>query len=225
MRLLVVDDERELAATLADGLEAEGFSVDIAHDGVTAMALTDGRAYDLILLDLMLPQGNGYQVCEALRARGDHTPILMLTAKDGEYDEAEALDLGADDYLTKPFSFIVLLARMRSLLRRRQGEPVPVLAAGALRLDPAARRCWVGDIEVTLTAREFALLEFLLRRKGEVVSKTEIVQHVWDAHFGGDLNVVEVYVGHLRRKIDHPFARSCLQTVRGAGYRLMDAPA
>jgi DNA-binding response OmpR family regulator len=220
MRLLVVDDERELAATLADGLEAEGFSVDIAHDGATALSLTDGRAYDLILLDLMLPRGNGYQVCSALRAREDHTPILMLTAKDGEYDEAEALDTGADDYLTKPFSFIVLLARIRSLLRRRQGEPTPMLTAGALRLDPAARRCWVGEVEVRLTAREFSLLEFLLRRKGEVVSKTEIVHHVWDAHFDGDLNVVEVYLGHLRRKIDQPFSRSCLQTVRGAGYRL-----
>ncbi len=220
MRLLVVDDERELAATLAEGLEAEGFSVDVAHDGATALALTDGRAYDLILLDLMLPLGNGYQVCSALRGREDHTPIIMLTAKDGEYDEAEALDTGADDYLTKPFSFIVLLARIRSLLRRRQGEPTPMLAAGALRLDPAARRCWVTGTEVRLTAREFSLLEFLLRRKGEVVSKTEIVHHVWDAHFDGDLNVVEVYMGHLRRKIDQPFARSCLETVRGAGYRL-----
>jgi DNA-binding response OmpR family regulator len=144
----------------------------------------------------------------------------MLTAKDGEYDEAEALDTGADDYLTKPFSFIVLLARIRSLLRRRQGEPTPLLTAGSLRLDPAARRCWVTGVEVRLTAREFSLLEFLLRRKGEVVSKTEIVHHVWDAHFEGDLNVVEVYMGHLRRKIDQPFSRSSLETVRGAGYRV-----
>src|ERR1700712_2239616 len=144
MRLLIVDDERELALTLADGLGAENFSVDVAHDGAEALWLAETHAYDLILLDLMLPGRNGYQVCSELRARGDHTPILMLTAKDGEHDEAEALDLGADDYLTKPFSFVVLLARIRSLLRRRQGEPVPILPAPAPRLDPAARRCWVG---------------------------------------------------------------------------------
>ena len=168
----------------------------------------------------MLPGRNGYQVCSELRARGDHTPILMLTAKDGEHDEADALDLGADDYLTKPFSFVVLLARIRSLLRRRQGEPIPVLTAGSLRVDPAARRCWCGEVEVELTAREFSLLEFLIRHKDVVVSKTRIVHHVWDAHFDGDLNVVEVYVGHLRRKIDLPFGRRALQTVRGAGYRL-----
>src|SRR6195952_2256928 len=175
MRLLIVDDERELALTLADGLGAENFSVDVAHDGAEALWLAETHAYDLILLDLMLPGRNGYQVCSELRARGDHTPILMLTAKDGEHDEAEALDLGADDYLTKPFSFVVLLARIRSLLRRRQGSPAPILSAGALRLDPAARRVWCGEQEVTLTSREFSLLEFFLRHKGEVVSKTQIV--------------------------------------------------
>jgi two-component system OmpR family response regulator len=221
VRLLVVDDERELALTLADGLEAEGFSVDIAADGVQALFHTDVHTYDLILLDLMLPGRNGYQVCSDLRERGNHTPILMLTAKDGEHDEADALDLGADDYLTKPFSFVVLLARIRSLLRRRQGDPIPVLTAGPLRLDPASRRCWCGEVEVELTAREFSLMEFLVRRKEEVLSKTEIVHHVWDAHFDGDLNVVEVYIGHLRRKIDQPFGRRAIQTLRGAGYRLV----
>src|ERR1700712_997122 len=220
MRLLIVDDERELALTLADGLGAEGFSVDIAYDGHEALWRTETHPYDLILLDLMLPGRNGYQVCSELRTRNDHTPILMLTAKDGEHDEADALGLGADDYLTKPFSFVVLLARIRSLLRRRQGEPTPVLTAGSLRVDPAARRCWCGETEIELTAREFSLLEFLIRNKDVVVSKTRIVHHVWDTHFDGDLNVVEVYVGHLRRKIDIPFARRALQTVRGAGYRL-----
>src|ERR1700710_6788 len=214
VRLLVVDDEREVAATLPDGLEAEGFSVDVVHDGRQALFQTEDYAYDAIVLDLMLPGRNGYQVCSELRERGDHTPILMLTAKDGEHDEADALDLGADDYLTKPFSFVVLLARIRSLLRRRQGEPTPVLTAGPLRVDPAARRCWCGDSEIELTSREFSLLEFLIRHKDVVVSKTRIVHHVWDAHFDGDLNVVEVYVGHLRRKIDIPFARRALQTVR-----------
>jgi DNA-binding response OmpR family regulator len=218
--LLIVDDERELARTLADGLSAEGFSVDIAFSGTEALYRAESHAYDLILLDLMLPGRNGYQVCSELRANGDHTPILMLTAKDGEHDEADALDLGADDYLTKPFSFVVLLARIRSLLRRRQGDPMPVLTAGPLRVDPAARRCWCGDTEIELTAREFSLLEFLVRHKDVVVSKTRIVHHVWDAHYDGDLNVVEVYVGHLRRKIDLPFGRRALQTVRGAGYRL-----
>jgi DNA-binding response OmpR family regulator len=218
--LLIVDDERELARTLADGLGAEGFSVDIAFTGPAALWWAETHDYDLILLDLMLPGRNGYQVCSDLRARGDQTPILMLTAKDGEHDEADALDLGADDYLTKPFSFVVLLARIRSLLRRRQGDPTPVLTAGALRVDPAARRCWCGEVEVNLTAREFSLLEFLIRHKDVVVSKTRIVHHVWDAHFDGDLNIVEVYIGHLRRKIDLPFGRRALQTVRGAGYRL-----
>src|ERR1700712_2809689 len=193
MRLLIVDDERELALTLADGLGAEGFSVDIAYDGHEALWRTETHPYDLILLDLMLPGRNGYQVCSELRTRSDHTPIMMLTAKDGEHDEADALDLGADDYLTKPFSFVVLLARIRSLLRRRQGSPAPILSAGPLRLDPAARRCWYEEEEVELTSREFSLLEFFLRHKGEVVSKTQIVHHVWDTHFDGDLHVGEAY--------------------------------
>lgn len=222
MRVLVVEDERLLAQAIADGLHAEGFTVDVAHDGAEALWRTGEYAYDVIILDIMLPGINGYEVCRRLRAVGDPTPVLMLTAKDGEHDEADALDLGADDYLTKPFSYLVLVARLRALLRRRQGDPSPLLSSGTLSLDPAARRCWRGDVEVILTAREFALTEFLLRHKGEVISKADIVHHVWDTHFDGELNIVEVYVARLRRKLDSPFGTASLQTLRGAGYRLTD---
>ncbi len=220
MRVLVVEDERPLARAIADGLHAEGFTVDVAHDGTDGLWRATEYAYDVIVLDIMLPGMNGYELCRRLRAAGDPTPVLMLTAKDGEHDEADALDLGADDYLTKPFSYLVLLARLRALLRRRQGDPSPLLMAGTLRLDPAARRCWRGEVELTLTAREFALTEFLLRHKDEVVSKTDIVHHVWDTHFDGELNIVEVYVARLRRKLDSPFGTASIQTLRGAGYRL-----
>lgn len=220
MRVLVVEDERPLARAIADGLHAEGFAVDVAHDGTEGLWRATEYAYDVIVLDIMLPGMNGYELCRQLRAAGDPTPVLMLTAKDGEHDEADALDLGADDYLTKPFSYLVLLARLRALLRRRQGDPSPLLSAGTLRLDPAARRCWSGEVELNLTAREFALTEFLLRHKDEVVSKTEIVHHVWDTHFDGELNIVEVYVARLRRKLDSPFGTASIQTLRGAGYRL-----
>jgi DNA-binding response OmpR family regulator len=178
------------------------------------------HAYDAIVLDIMLPGVNGFRICSTLRDEGNWTPILMLTAKDGELDEADALDLGADDYLTKPFSSVVLVARLRALMRRGAAERPTVLEAGDLRYDPAARRAWRGDVELTLTSRESSLLEFLLRRKGEVVSKTQIVDHVWDEGFEGDLNIVEVYVGHLRNKVDRPFERNAIETLRGAGYRL-----
>ena len=220
MRVLVVEDEPLLAQAIADGLHAEGFTVDIASDGAEGLWRAGEYAYDVIILDIMLPGINGYEVCRRLRAAGDPTPVLILTAKDGEHDEADALDLGADDYLTKPFSYLVLLARLRALLRRRQGDPSPLLTSGTLHLDPAARRCWRGDVEVTLTAREFALTEFLLRHKGDVISKTDVVHHVWDTHFDGDLNIVEVYVARLRRKLDAPFGTASIQTLRGAGYRL-----
>ncbi|MDQ2852157.1 MAG: response regulator transcription factor [Actinomycetota bacterium] len=222
MRVLLVEDERSLAQAVADGLHAEGFIVDVAYDGTEGMWRAGEYDYDLIILDIMLPGTSGYEICRALRAASDATPILMLTAKDAEHDEADALDLGADDYLTKPFSYLVLVARLRALLRRRQGDPIPLLSVGSLSLDPAARRCWRAGQEVSLTAREFALTEFLLRHKEEVVSKSDIVHHVWDTHFDGELNIVEVYVARLRRKLDTPFGATSLQTVRGAGYRLSD---
>ena len=220
MRILVVDDERRLAAGVRAGLEAEGFAVDVAHDGTDGLWLARENPYDAIVLDIMLPGVNGYRVCETLRAEGIWTPILMLTAKEGEWDEVEALDTGADDYLTKPFSHAVLVARLRSLLRRGAAERPSVLEAGDLRLDPAARRAWRGDAEIDLTARELSLLEFLLRRRGDVVSKRDILDHVWDGEFDGDPNIVEVYVRHLRNKVDRPFERAAIETVRGSGYRL-----
>ena len=222
MRVLVVEDEKRLAAGLKNGLEAEGFATDVALDGTDGLWMARENPYDAIVLDILLPGMNGYQVCAALREEGIWTPILMLTAKDGEFDEAEALDTGADDYVTKPFSFVVLVARLRALIRRGAGERPAVLEAGDLRFDPGTRRASRGDVEVDLTAREMALLEFLLRRKGDVVSKREILEHVWDYSFEGDPNIVEVYVRHLRNKLDRPFERAALETVRGAGYRLAD---
>ncbi|MGH7541254.1 MAG: response regulator transcription factor [Gemmatimonadota bacterium] len=221
MRVLVVEDEKRLAAGLKKGLDAEGFATDVAMTGTDGLWLARENDYDAIVLDLMLPGMNGYQVCSALRDEQVWTPILMLTAKDGEFDEAEALDTGADDYVTKPFSFVVLLARLRALIRRGAAERPPVLEAGDLGFDPATRRTWRGDTEIQLTAREMALLEFLLRRKGELLSKGEILEHVWDFGFEGDPNIVEVYVGHLRNKLDRPFGRSSIETVRGVGYRMV----
>jgi DNA-binding response OmpR family regulator len=220
VRILVVEDERALAAALQRGLRAEGFAVDTSGDGLDGLELARRGQYDAVVLDVMLPGQSGYRVVQALRAEQNWVPVLMLTAKDGEYDEADALDVGADDYLTKPFSFVVLVARLRALLRRGAPQRPAVLRAGDLSLDPAARQVTRGDVAVELTAREFALLEHLVRRQGEVVSKSELLAHVWDAHLEADLNLVEVYVGYLRRKIDAPFGRTSLQTVRGAGYRL-----
>jgi DNA-binding response OmpR family regulator len=219
MRVLVVEDERRMAAALQRGLQAEGFAVDLAHDGEDGLHLARQGDYDVVVLDIMLPRLSGYNVCKQLRAEENWVPILMLSAKDGEYDMADGLDLGADDYLTKPFSYVVLVARLRALLRRGAGRRPAVLRAGDLSLDPARRKVSRGLTPVELTPREFALLEYLLRRHDEVVSKTEILEHVWDT-FDTDPNVVEVYVGYLRRKIDVPFSRNALQTVRGAGYRL-----
>ncbi|MEU7893907.1 response regulator transcription factor [Nonomuraea sp. NPDC049152] len=219
MRVLVVEDERRMAAALQRGLQAEGFAVDLAHDGEEGLHLARHGDYDVVVLDIMLPRLSGYNVCKRLRAEENWVPILMLSAKDGEYDMADGLDLGADDYLTKPFSYVVLVARLRALLRRDAGRRPAVLTAGDLSLDPARRRVQRGEEAVELTPREFALLEYLMRRHDEVVSKVEILEHVWDT-FDTDPNVVEVYVGYLRRKIDGPFGRNALQTVRGAGYRL-----
>ena len=220
MRVLVVEDEAALAEGVRRGLEAEGFATDVARNGVDGLWMATEHPYDAIVLDILLPGMNGYKVCAELRAAGVWTPILMLTAKDGEFDEAEALDTGADDYVTKPFSYVALVARLRALIRRGAQERPAVLEAGDLRLDPAERRAWRGDVELSLTVRELSLLEFLLRCGGSVCSKTDIVDHVWDRSFDGDLNIVEVYIGHLRSKIDRPFGREAIQTVRGAGYRL-----
>ncbi|MEU8661930.1 response regulator transcription factor [Actinoplanes philippinensis] len=220
MRVLVVEDEKRLAWSLRVGLEAEGFAVDVATDGVDGLWLARENDYDVIVLDLMLPKLNGYQVCAALRAEEDWTPIVMLTAKDGEWDQVEGLDTGADDYLTKPFSYPVLVARLRAVARRGARERPVQLTAGDLRIDPAARRVWRAETEIDLTAREFALLAFLARNTDDVVSKQRILEAVWDADFDGDPNIVEVYVRHLRNKIDRPFGRGAIQTIRGAGYRL-----
>ncbi|HWJ09815.1 MAG TPA: response regulator transcription factor [Nocardioides sp.] len=220
MRVLVVDDERRLARSLRIGLEAEGFAVDVAHDGTDGLWLARENAYDAMVLDLMLPGINGYKVCETLRAEQNWTPILMLTAKDGEWDQVEGLDTGADDYLTKPFSFPVLVARLRAVARRGARERPTVLEAGDLVVDVAARRVRRGEVEIGLTAREFAVLAFLARHRGDVVSKRQVLDAVWDSDFDGDPNIVEVYVRHLRNKLDRPFGREAIQTLRGAGYRL-----
>ncbi|OKI09296.1 DNA-binding response regulator [Streptomyces sp. CB02923] len=217
MRLLIVEDEKRLALSLARGLMAEGYAVDVVHDGLEGLHRAGEGAYDLIVLDIMLPGMNGYRVCGALRAAGNDVPILMLTAKDGEYDEAEGLDTGADDYLTKPFSYVVLVARVKALLRRRGRSALPVLRVGELTIDQGSHRVERGGAEVVLTAKEFAVLEQLALRAGDVVSKAEILEHVWDFAYEGDDNIVEVYVSALRRKL----GAAAIVTVRGAGYRLV----
>lgn len=218
--MLVVDDEERFAAALRRGLEAEGIAVDVAHTGTDGLWLARENDYDVLVLDLMMPGMSGYTVCRTLRDEGDWTPILMLTAKDGDWDQIEALDTGADDFLTKPFSYPVLLARLRSLQRRGGRDRPVVLEAGDLRVDPAARKVFRGDAEVALTSREFAVLEYLARRKGEAVAKSDILGNVWDFDFDGDPNIVEVYIRHLRNKVDRPFGRAAIETLRGAGYRL-----
>ncbi|WP_144757381.1 response regulator transcription factor [Curtobacterium pusillum] len=220
MRVLVVDDEVRLADGVRRGLEAEGWAVDVAHDGIDGLWHAREFTYDAIVLDLMMPGLSGWAVCAQLRSDGDWTPVLMLTAKDGEWDQVEALDAGADDYVTKPFSHPVLVARLRALVRRGARERPAVLTVGDLVVDPAARTVSRGGVPVDLTSREFAVLEFLARRAGEVCSKRAVIENVWDVDFDGDPNIVEVYVGHLRRKVDRPFGRTSLETVRGAGYRL-----
>ena len=220
MRILIVDDEERFVTALKRGLEAEGFTVDVAVDGNEGLRMGEQNDYDAIVLDILLPGVNGYRVCSALREAGIWSPILMLTALDDELDEAEALDCGADDFLTKPFSYVVLLARLRALLRRGTPPRPTVIERGDLRLDPAAHQCWRAGKEVKLTTREFALLEYLMRRPGQVLSKSELLEHVWDFAYEDSSNVVEVYMGYLRRKLDVPFGRNTIETVRGAGYRL-----
>ena len=220
MRILVVEDEERLTEVLRLGLVEQGYAVDVSGNGVTGLELARTNDYDAIILDIMLPGMNGYRVCAALREENIWTPILMLTAKSGEYDHAEALDTGADDFLAKPFSFVVLVAHLRALLRRTGRKRPAVLVAGDLRLDPATHRCFRGEVEIELSPRQFSLLEYLMRHTGYVCSKPDIIEHVWDQNFDGDPNIVEVYVGHLRRRIDVPFGRQSLQTVRGSGYRV-----
>ncbi|MBT1630552.1 response regulator transcription factor [Curtobacterium flaccumfaciens] len=220
MRVLVVDDEVRLADGVRRGLEAEGWAVDVANDGVDGLWHAREFRYDAIVLDLMMPGLSGWAVCAHLRADGDWTPVLMLTAKDGEWDQVEALDAGADDYVTKPFSHPVLVARLRALVRRGARERPTVLTLGDLVVDPAARTVARGETPVELTSREFAVLEYLARHPGQVRSKRDVIENVWDVDFEGDPNIVEVYVGHLRRKLDRPFGRAAIETVRGAGYRL-----
>lgn len=220
VRILVVEDDDAVARAIKRGLAAEGFAVDVASDGAEGLWRAGEATYDAIVLDIMLPGLNGYELCARLREAGNWAPILMLTAKDGELDEAEALDIGADDFLSKPFSFVVLVAHLRALVRRGRRERPSVLLAGDLRLDPAGHRVWRADTPIRLTPRQFSLLEFLIGRAGEVLSKAEILDHVWDFAFDGDPNIVEVYVRQLRRQIDEPFGRRSLQTVRLVGYRL-----
>ncbi|MPY92219.1 MAG: response regulator [Acidimicrobiia bacterium] len=221
MRVLVVEDEEPLAEAISRGLVAEGFAVDVAHDGPEGLWRARELGYAAIVLDLLLPGMNGFGVCRALRAEGNWTPILVLTAKSGEYDEAEALDTGADDFLSKPFSFVVLVARLRALVRRGSGPRPATLSAGTLVWDPLTRACWRRGEVVGLTAREQALLECLLRREGGVASKAEILDEVWGPDFPGDPNIVEVYVRYLRRKLDVPFGLHTIETVRTLGYRVV----
>jgi two-component system OmpR family response regulator len=220
MRILVVEDDKHLAGALKRGLEGEGYAVDVALDGREGEWLATENAYDALVLDVMLPQLAGDELCARRREAGDWTPILMLTARSGPEQEARALDSGADDFLAKPFSYMVLLARLRALVRRGRQERPTVLTAGDLRLDPATHQAWRGETPVALTPRQFSLLEFLLRRAGDVVSKATILEHVWDFNYDGDPNIVEVYVRQLRTRIDEPFSRKALQTVRLVGYRL-----
>jgi len=220
MRVLVVEDEPDIAAAVRRGLEAEGYAIDVAPNGDDALWLARERKYAAIVLDLMLPGVNGFKVCQTLRAEDDWTPILVLTAKNGEFDEAEALDFGADDFLRKPFSYVVLAARLRALVRRGSRERPAVLWVDDLEVDPASRQCRRNGEPIELTSRELSVLEALMREPGTVLSKADILDAVWDEHFEGDPNIVEVYVARLRRKIDQPFGRSTIQTVRGSGYRV-----
>ncbi|HWJ83276.1 MAG TPA: response regulator transcription factor [Nocardioides sp.] len=225
MRILVVEDDKQLAAGLRRGLEEEGYAVDVALDGTDGEWLAEENSYDAMVVDVMLPGLAGDELCARRRSARDWTPILMLTARSGPEQEARALDAGADDFLAKPFSFMVLTARLRALLRRGRGERPVVLEVGDLRLDPAVHAVWRGEVPVDLTPRQFALLEFLMRRAGEVVSKATILEHVWDFAYDGHPNIVEVYVRQLRQRIDEPFGRSSLQTVRLVGYRVADDAA
>ncbi|RSN21227.1 DNA-binding response regulator [Amycolatopsis sp. WAC 04169] len=225
MRILLVEDERRLAESLRAGLSAEGYAVDVAHNGRDALWYAAEHPYAAMILDIMLPGLNGYRVCRRLRERGDTTPILMLTAKDGEDDEIEALDTGADDFLPKPFSYGVLLSRLRALIRRGGAIRPGTLRLGDLELDQASRTCRRGTAEIPLTTKEFALLAYLMQRQGEVVTKAELLENLWDFAASATANLVEVHVSALRRKIDVPFGAETIRTVRGAGYHVVGSGA
>ena len=222
MRVLVVEDEERMRTLLARGLREEGYAVDVAADGPDGLWHGTENDYDVIVLDVMLPGMDGLEVCRSLRAADRWAPVLLLTARDEVDARVRGLDAGADDYLTKPFSFAELAARIRALVRRRQGTRPVVVAVGDLRLDPARHRVWRGDVELTLSPKELALLELLMRHVGEVVTRTQILDHVWDFAYDGLSNVVDQYISYLRRKVDHPFDRADIETVRGAGYRLRE---
>ncbi|WP_394551991.1 response regulator transcription factor [Agromyces sp. MMS24-JH15] len=222
MRVLIVEDERRLADGMKRGLEAEGFAVDTAANGIDGLWLAQEQPYAAIVLDLMLPGMSGYTICRRLREADNWTPVLVLTAKDGVDDQVEALETGADDYLSKPYTFAILVARIRALIRRGSSPRPPILRVGDLALDPSTRRVERDGEPIDLTAREFAVLEFLVHRAGQVVTKRAILDGVWDFGFDGDPNIVEVYIRHLRNKIDRPFGRASIETLRGAGYRLGD---
>lgn len=221
MRVLLVEDEDQMAAALSMGLHAEGFVVVTAATGIDGLFEATHNQYDVVVLDIMLPGCSGYEVLRRMRTARVWTPVIMLTAKDGEYDQTDAFDLGADDYLIKPFSFKVLVARLRALVRRGAPERPVVLTAGTLSLDPSRHTVTRADTAIDLTPREFGVLEYLMRNKDTVVTKAAILTNVWDAHFDGPDNVVEVYVRYLRRKIDIPFGTNTIETIRGVGYRLV----
>ncbi|MFI6689519.1 response regulator transcription factor [Streptomyces sp. NPDC050485] len=224
MDILVIEDDLQIGNALREGLRSEGYTVEHVTDGLTGLQLAQQHPYQAIILDVMLPGVHGYRVCAELRKSRVTTPILMLTAKDGEYDEAEGLDTGADDYLTKPFSYVVLLARLRALIRR-SGEAETgrgLMRAGDLWLDTTTFRCGRGEQEIALTARELMVLACLARGRGQVVAKQDILHEVWDHAYAGGTAIIEVYISHLRRKIDAPFGRHSIETVHGAGYRLVD---
>jgi len=222
--VLVVEDDRRMAGLLRRGLEEGGYAVDLAADGPEGLWYATENQYDAIVLDVMLPGFDGFELCRRLRDAGNWIPVLMLTARGEVRDRAKGLDAGADDYLTKPFSFIELTARLRALSRRGRAERPAILEVGDLRLDPASRRVFRGEVELELSPKEFALLELLLAHPGEVLTRTRIIESVWDFAYDGTSNVVDQYVGYLRRKIDQPFGRADIETVRGVGYRLR-APA
>ncbi len=224
MRVLVAEDDRKMAGLLKRGLEEEGYAVDVARTGDEALWAGMENPYDAILLDVMLPELDGFEVCRRLRGANRWAPVLMLTARDAVRDRISGLDAGADDYLTKPFSFSELLARLRALMRRGSSERPAVLSAGDLTLDPATRRVTRAHAAIDLTPKEFALLEFFMRHPGEALTRSRIIEHVWDFAYDGDSNVVDVYVRYLREKVDRPFGRRSVETVRGTGYRLRDEP-